>query len=461
MNFGQIKNFHFIGIGGIGMSGLARILLEWGYQVSGSDLQTNEQTAYLEGKGAKIFLGHKAEHIPEETGAVIYSSAVKKGNPEYKAAAERNISLVKRSVLLGLICQDWKNTLAVCGTHGKTTTSAMLVNILKSAGKNPGYFLGGLIHPDNSNAARGDSGYLVIEADEYDHSFLDIRPQFVIVNNIELDHTDIYFDAESLYKSFVAFLESIPFYGAAFLNMDDAGCRKILPRLKIPIISFGRDPQANYLLEETELSSEGSKAFLRLPNGDKTEFFLQVPGMHNLMNATAAFSLAHYLGIQIEHIKSGLADFITVDRRFQKLGEARGILFIDDYAHHPTELAATLSAARAHYPERRLVAVLQPHTYTRTRDFFTDFARALCQADLAFVLDVYPAREKPIENVSSKLISDAARHYSAIPVFDLHNKEQIPEKLSQKLQSGDIVIFIGAGDISQIAKKTVEYYGKL
>ena len=324
--FAKIRYFHFIGIGGIGMSGLAKILLEWGYELSGSDLQPNEQTIALEKMGAKIFYSHQAENIGEKTDVIIYSSAINHSNPEYKAAIERKIPRVKRSLLLGLMCQNWKKTLAVSGTHGKTTTSAMLVHIFKSAGKNPGFFLGGVIQPENTNASTGDDNILVIEADEYDHSFLDIRPHFAIVNNIELDHTDIYYDCESLYKSFVEFLQTIPFYGAAILNLDDAGCRKIIPRLSVPILTFGQDQQAMYHLKQFELNSEGAKALLCLPDGVETSLQLQVPGMHNLMNATAAFALAHHLGLPENSISSALSGFTSVNRRFQKVADINGII---------------------------------------------------------------------------------------------------------------------------------------
>lgn len=458
--FGKINHFHFIGIGGIGMSGLAKTLLEWGYQVSGSDMSSSAIINDLVGAGAVIHTGHSAENIPADTQAVIYTSAVKTSNPEYAEAVKRQLPCIKRAKLLGQIAKHWTYTVCIAGTHGKTTTSAMVANIFQEAGAEPGFFLGGIVHPFMTNARTGSQQWIIIEADEYDRSFLQLQPHFNIVTNIELDHTDIYHSYEDLNATFLQYINSIPFYGMNILNEDNPGIHQIKSRITSPYLTFGESDSADYRITHTQYQPSGTQAVIFTPDGNEISLHISQSGKHNLLNATAAFALAHTAGIDSSAAIRALAKFETVDRRFQIRGEVNGVTFIDDYAHHPTELKATLDAARQRFPGHRIIAVFQPHTYTRTRDFFTEFARTLGLADEIFVLDVYAARENAIENISGKLISDAASHYHHKHAHFIQEKEFLAHKLAAFLAPGDVILFIGAGDVNNFINDTMEKYEK-
>lgn len=444
--FASVRNIHFVGIGGIGMSGIAEILIDQGFNVSGSDMQRSEITEYLVKLGATVHEGHAPENI---TGAdvVVYSSAVKpEENPETREALRRNIPVIRRAEMLGEVTR-LNYCLAIAGTHGKTTTTSMCGLVLMKGNIDPTVIVGGRLKGlGGTNARLGRGEWMVVEADEYDRSFLQLLPSVAVITNIEEDHTDIYSDLDDLKETFIEFANKVPFYGFVILCLDDPGTMEILPRINKPKVTYGLTPQCD--IRATDITFEGRTSHCTvLYNGEPVgDLRLQIPGLHNIKNALATVAVGLKLGVPFDTIAEALAEFTGVYRRFEMRGERRGVQVVDDYAHHPTEVRATLQAARSGW-KNRLVCVFQPHTYTRTRDFATEFGKSFGNADVLVVTDVYAAREAPIEGVSGELIAGAARQFGHRNVHYVPQKSDLPAFLESLVREGDIVLTLGAGDI--------------
>jgi UDP-N-acetylmuramate--alanine ligase len=455
--FFKLQPVHFTGIGGIGMSGLAEILLEMGYPVSGSDARASAITQGLERRGAKVFQGHDAANLGDAK-AVIYSSAVPADNPEIVEAHRRGISVIPRGELLAELMR-LKFGIAVGGSHGKTTTTSMIAAIMTHAGLDPTVVVGGRVGMmGGANARLGKSEYLVVESDESDGSFLKLAPILAVVTNIDREHLDHYSGIEEIRAAFAQFISRVPFYGAAFLCLDDENIQQLLPSLNRRAITYGTNAQADLRVTQSSAAHMGSQFRLEFRGHDLGCFKLNVPGAHNTLNAAAAVAVALELEIPVEQIRVGLEQFTGVERRFQIKGRERGITVIDDYGHHPTEIRATLAAARA-CKFARIHVLFQPHRYTRTQALLDEFARCFHQADSVFVLDIYPASEKPIAGVTSQALVDriqAFGHRSA------HYSGAMPDGIAAVIaaaQEGDAILTLGAGSVSQAGEIILQQLG--
>ncbi len=429
------------------MSGMAEILLLRGFKVSGSDGALSETTERLEKLGATIYQGHKAENI-EGADVVVYTSAVKaEENVETAAALERKIPVIKRSEMLSELMR-MKYGIAIAGTHGKTTTTTMTGLVVQSGEFDPTIIVGGRVHSfDKTNAVVGTGDIFIVEADEYDRTFLRLSPSITVITNIDVEHLDIYRDEDDIKDTFVEFANKIPFYGAAIVCLDDPNVRSVIPRIKKRILTYGLTPQA--VLRAVKIDSSAMKSEFTVVFGETVlgQVTLNAPGEHNVRNALAAIGVGLELGMPFERIREGIARFSGVFRRFQVKYDTDKLMVVDDYAHHPTEVKATLQAARKGWPDRRIVAVFQPHLYSRTQQLHEEFGMSFFDADVLVVTDVYPSREKPIEGVDGNLIAKDASSFGHKTVQYISNKNELPEKLSHLVQSGDIVITMGAGDI--------------
>jgi UDP-N-acetylmuramate--alanine ligase len=449
MNLDKIKNIHFVGIGGIGMSGIAEILMGRGMAVSGCDLKHSPATTLLAGRGVAIRIGHSPAHL-DGTDAVVVTAAVKGANAEVDAARERGIEIIRRKDLLGAIVNE-KRAVGVSGTHGKTTTSAMIATVLEEGGLDPTIIVGGMLPNFSSNAKEGQGEVIVVEADEYDRTFHELRPEIAVITNIEEDHLEYYGTFENIVEAFRIFMENVRPGGAIIGCVDDPAVAALLDRRGrsdgLRIIRYGLGPGADLTASNLTFHERGSSFDV-----DGIGFFkLFVPGEHNVRNALAAIAVARELGVRAEATSAGVAKFLGVDRRFQILGHYNGALVVDDYAHHPTEIRATLDAARSGYPRRRLVALFQPHLYSRTRDFAREFGEALRGADVAFVAPIYAARETPVEGISSRMIANSA---NGVEFLDRSHFEIVNE-LRRRLHPNDVFIAMGAGDVHEIAEALV------
>ncbi|HMB90514.1 MAG TPA: UDP-N-acetylmuramate--L-alanine ligase [Rhodothermales bacterium] len=452
---GRIRHVHMVGIGGIGMSSIAEVLLNRGYQISGSDLKKSEVTDRLESLGAVVHEGHAAENVTDAD-VVVYSSAVKPGeNPETQEAERRRIPLIPRSVMLGELMR-MKFGIGVAGTHGKTTTTSMAGLIVSEGGFDPTIIVGGKVAVFGSNAVSGEGDIIIIEADEYDRTFLRLTPSLAVITNIEEDHLDIYEDLDDIKGAFIQFANSVPFFGAAIVCLDDQVVQEIVADIERRIITYGTSRQAQIRAEDIE--QEGMVTRFTVMEDDEPlgTLELSAPGLHNIRNALASVAVGLELDIEFENIKAGLARFTGVQRRFQKIGEAGGILVIDDYAHHPTEIVATLQAASTGFADRRIVAVFQPHLYSRTLDFLDEFARSFFNADVLVLTDVYGAREQPVAEVDGKLVADLTIRRGHRNVHHVPEKENLPAYLAEITQPGDVVVTLGAGDIWKYGKQFLE-----
>ncbi|GAB5519512.1 MAG: UDP-N-acetylmuramate--L-alanine ligase [Rhodothermales bacterium] len=444
--FGRLRRVHMVGIGGIGMSSIAEVLLARGFQVSGSDMALSDITERLAELGATIYEGHHADHVGDAD-AVVYSSAVKpRENPETRDAERRLIPLMPRSVMLGELMR-MKYGIGIAGTHGKTTTTTMTGLVVGEGGFDPTIIVGGKVAAFGSNAMAGEGDVIIIEADEYDRTFLRLTPSLAVITNIEVDHLDIYADLNDILGAFIEYANKVPFFGAAILCLDDVNVQRIMGKIDRRVITYGTTRQAQVRAEA--IRQDGLTTRFEVFNDTERvgTIELKAPGKHNVLNALAAVAVGIELDMPFDHIAAGLAKFTGVQRRFQVVGEAQGVLVIDDYAHHPTEVAATLEAANAGFAGRRLVAVFQPHLYSRTRDFADDFARAFFNADVLVLTDVYGAREKPIDGVSGQLLADRAKRFGHRDVHYIADKTTLPNALGRIAQPGDVVITMGAGDI--------------
>jgi len=451
----RINSVHFVGIGGSGMSGIAEVMLSLGYKVQGSDLKANKQTRRLEQQGATVFIGHAAANI-EHADAVVVSSAVDETNPEVAAARERLMPVVQRAEMLAELMR-FRYSIAVAGTHGKTTTTSLVASVLAEGGLDPTFVIGGRLKSADANARLGQGDYLVAEADESDASFVHLKPMLAIVTNIDADHMSTYDgDIEKLRQGFIEFLQNLPFYGLAVVCSDDPGVNEILSSIGRSVVTYGTNEDADVRAENIEFE-KGHTHFDVVRSGDREPLrvALQLPGMHNVRNALATIAVADELQIGDEAVVKALQDFEGIDRRFQSLGEvetvAGKVMLVDDYGHHPTEIAATLSAAKTGWPDRRVVLVFQPHRYTRTRDLMDDFATVLSDADVAIVLDVYAAGEEPIAGADGRAIARAVRSRGSVePVF-VETLDELQPVLESVIADGDLVLTMGAGDIGAYA----------
>ncbi|MCF7804971.1 MAG: UDP-N-acetylmuramate--L-alanine ligase [Candidatus Marinimicrobia bacterium] len=454
--FRKFKKIHFIGIGGIGMSGIAELLLNLNFEVTGSDLRLTETTRHLEEKGATVFEGHHPDNV-DESDVVVYSSAVTLDNSEIQSAKDRKIPIIRRAEMLGELLKLKMYSIAIAGTHGKTTTTSMVGNMMTAGGFDPTLIIGGIIKNLKSNALLGQGDYVVAEADEFDRTFLSLMPTIAIITNIEKEHLDTYSDLDDLKGAFIQFANKVPFYGVVIACLDEPSVQDIIPDLTRRVITYGFSPQADVRATNVNLNERISEFEVIVEDKSLGTVALNVPGEHNIKNAIATIALGLELGIDFESIKKGLESYETVNRRFEFRGQHDDILFVDDYAHHPTEVLATLEAAKKGW-QRRVVAVFQPHLYTRTRDFKDDFGKAFLHSDVLFVTDIYPSREEPIPNVTGQVVADAARGYGHKQVHYIEDKEDLPRKVGESLLPGDIVITLGAGDITKFNGKILEYY---
>jgi UDP-N-acetylmuramate--alanine ligase len=445
--FRSIKKLHFIGIGGIGMSGIAEILIDQGFKVSGSDRTLSEVTERLQNLGASIFEGHRAENIAQDVDSVVYSSAVQPENPEILEAQKRNIPIVRRAEMLAEVMR-LKYGIGIAGTHGKTTTTSMTSLVLMEGGLDPTVIVGGKLSGlGGTNARLGRGEFIVVEADEFDRSFLSITPTIAVLTTLETDHLDCYRDLEDIKGAFIQFASKVPFYGFIVLCLDEPALLDIMPHLsKKKIVTYGLNPQAD--VQALDIRHKDNLSTYTLIRGNKELglITLQVPGVHNVQNSLGAISVGLELGVPFEKIKTGIEKFTGVYRRWEKKGEVNDIAVYDDYAHHPTECKATLSGVKSGW-RRRVVCVFQPHLYSRTRDFYEDFGKSFLLSDVLVVTDVYPAREEPIQGVNGELIVNAAKQFGHKDVHYIPDKKNVPAFLKSIVKSGDIVVTMGAGDI--------------
>jgi UDP-N-acetylmuramate--alanine ligase len=450
----KVRHIHFVGIGGSGMSGIAEVLRNLGYEVSGSDLAANAATKRLGALGARVFLDHSAKHI-DGADAVVVSSAVLPDNPEVAAARERRIPLVPRALMLAELMR-LKQGVAIAGTHGTTTTTSLVASVLAEGGVDPTFVIGGRLNAAGSNARLGAGDFIVVEADESDASFLHLQPVIAVVTNIDADHMETYqHDFARLKQAFVQFLQNLPFYGAAILCADDANLREILPLVSKPVITYGSAQDASVKAQAIEHAAGRMRFRATRANAPALEVTLNLPGRHNVLNALAAIAVATEIGIADQAILKALREFHGVGRRFQNYGEvalgaAGRFTLIDDYGHHPAEMAATLEAARGAFPGRRIVLAFQPHRYTRTRDLFEDFVRVLSTADALLLADVYAAGEAPIVAADGRSLARALRVAGKVePVF-VEDIGAMPEAIRRVAEDGDVVVTMGAGSIGNV-----------
>ena len=461
----HVRHIHFVGIGGAGMSGIAQVLLNQAYQISGSDLASTAITKQLAEQGAKIFSTHDAENI---LGAdvVVISTAVKDNNPEVLLARENKIPVIPRAEMLGELMRFAKG-IAVAGTHGKTSTTSLVASVMSSGEMDPTFIIGGRLLSADANARLGKGEYLIAEADESDASFLHLQPLIAVVTNIDADHLETYQgDFSVLKETFIQFLHNIPFYGLAILCIDDPVVREILPSISRPIVTYGFSEDAD--IQASNFRQQGVRSVFRVrqkSTDGELEVTLNMPGRHNVLNALAAISIAWKLGISNEHIMAGLNEFQGIGRRFQVNNDVSfkggDLTLVDDYAHHPRELQAALSAVDAAWPDRRKLIIFQPHRYSRTRDLLEDFAQVLSALENLLVMEVYAAGESPDSTADGRALCRAIRaRGSTVPVF-IEDREQLFEVLTNTLQPGDVLVTLGAGDIGRVAQQLPGFIGHL
>ena len=452
--FSSIKKLHFVGIGGIGMSGLAEILVDQGFTVTGSDRAANDNTERLERLGIRVAVGHKTENLDPDADVLVYSSAIPPENPEIVAAHKRNIPVIRRAEMLAEVMR-LKYGIGIAGTHGKTTTTSMVSLVLMEGGVDPTVIVGGRLHGlAGSNARMGKGEFIVVEADEYDRSFLSITPTIAVLTTLETDHLDCYRDLEDIKSAFIQFAAKVPFYGFVVLCLDEPALQDIMPNIKKKIITYGLNGQAD--LQAVELVHKQNRTRFTVIRGGSElgSIELQIPGKHNVQNALAAIAVGLELGVSFENVKKGIEKFTGVFRRWEVKADVKNITVVDDYAHHPTEIKATLSGVKAGW-RRRVICVFQPHLYSRTRDFYDEFGRSFFNADVLVITDVYPAREEPIQGVSGELIANAAKVFGHKQVHYVPDKTTVPAFLMSMKQEGDIIITMGAGDIWKFGEQFI------
>ncbi|MBU5377841.1 MAG: UDP-N-acetylmuramate--L-alanine ligase [Pantoea sp.] len=460
----RVRHIHFVGIGGAGMGGIAEVLANEGYHISGSDLAPNAVTQHLAALGATIYFNHRPENVTDAS-VVVVSSAVAQDNPELVAAREQRIPVIRRAEMLAELMR-FRHGIAIAGTHGKTTTTAMVSSIYAEGGLDPTFVNGGLVKAAGTHARLGSSRYLIAEADESDASFLHLQPMVAVVTNIEADHMDTYQgDFENLKQTFINFLHNLPFYGRAVMCVDDAVIRDLIPRVGRHITTYGFSDDADVRIEHYE--QRGAQGHFTLVRHDKPllQVTLNAPGRHNALNAAAAVAVASEEGIDDNAILAALESFQGTGRRFDLLGEfptepVNGnpgtAMLVDDYGHHPTEVDATIKAARAGWPDKKLVMVFQPHRYTRTRDLFDDFANVLSQVDVLLMLDVYSAGETPIPGADSRALCRSIRGRGKVDPVLVPDHDALPEMLAPLLSGKDLILVQGAGNVGKVARKLAD-----
>ena len=451
----RIKRIHFIGIGGSGMCGIAEVLLNQGYEISGSDISESVTTRHLEKLGATVFLGHRASNV-EKANVIVVSSAINEENPEIIAARQKRIPVVPRAEMLAEIMR-FRHGIAIAGTHGKTTTTSLIASILANGGMDPTFVIGGRLNSAGTNAKLGGSRYLVAEADESDASFLHLTPMVSVVTNIEADHMHTYGgDFERLKQTFVDFLHNLPFYGSAVMCIDDPVVAELTESVSRAVITYGFNKDADVRAENVRQSGMKT-AFTVIRPGDRPDLDveLQMPGEHNVLNALAAIAVATDEGVSDDAIRSALASFQGVGRRFQIQGEylidGKSVMLVDDYGHHPSEVGVTIKAIRDGWPDKRLVMIFQPHRYSRTSDLYDDFVRVLSEVDLLIMLDVYAAGEKPIPGADTRSLCRSIRQRSDLDPVYVEDPNELPEVLVKLLTEDDIVVTQGAGNVGQLS----------
>jgi UDP-N-acetylmuramate--alanine ligase len=456
----RIHKVHFVGIGGAGMSGIADVMNTLGYQVSGSDVASNAVTEQLKKSGVKVYNSHSVDNV-RDVDVVVTSTAISRENVEVEDAIARRIPVVPRAEMLAELMR-FSHGIAVAGTHGKTTTTSLVTSVLAEAGLDPTYVIGGKLNSSAKHARLGQGKYLVAEADESDASFLYLQPMMSVVTNIDADHLPTYGgDFARLKQTFVEFLHHLPFYGLAVVCVDDAEIRSLLPEITRPIIRYGIECDADVCASNIRYQGSRTTFDVTLPEAESTiEITLNMPGRHNVLNALAAICVGYELGVSSEHMQSALIKFEGIGRRMHMYGEAKiaqgSVTLVDDYAHHPTEVAATLSATRNAWPEKRLVAIFQPHRYTRTRDLFEDFSQVLAECDVLLLTEVYAAGEELIAGADTRALCAAIRaRGKANPIF-VEDVEKLDQSLRSVLQDGDLVLTMGAGSIGRIASQLKE-----
>ncbi len=458
----RVKQVHFLGIGGSGMSGIAEVLLNLGYAVSGTDLKASPATQRLQGMGAKVFFGHAADNA---VGAdvIVVSTAVKAGNPELEYAAKHRIPVVRRAEMLAELMR-FRYGIAIAGTHGKTTTTSLVASVLAEGGLDPTFVVGGKVKGADANAKLGAGQYLVAEADESDASFLHLSPMIAAVTNIDADHLETYGgDFGRLKATFVEFLNRLPFYGLAVLCVDDPVVRELLPTIGRPVVTYGFNEDADIRATDVRPEGSGSHFTASFNDGIPREFHLNLPGRHNVLNALAALAIGWELGVPAAAMNRALSKFAGVGRRCEPHGvlaiDGAKVTLIDDYGHHPRELAATFEAVRSAHPGKRLVVAFQPHRYSRTRDLFDAFGEVLSSVDALLLFDVYPAGEAPIPGYDSKALARGIRARGKVEPVVLKAVSELPQALSGVVRDGDVLLTVGAGDVGNAPGLLVQQYG--
>lgn len=453
--FGNTKNVYFVGIGGIGMSGIAEVLINLGFKVSGSDRQLTDITENLKSLGATIYDGHDAANV-KDIDVVVISSAVKQDNPEVQAAHRQNIPVIRRAEMLGELMR-MKKGIAIAGTHGKTTTTSITGLVLEEGGFDPTLIVGGKLRALKTNAKLGTSDVMVVEADEFDRSFLKLTPTLAVITNLETDHLDCYENLDDIKNAFIEFANKVPFYGAVILCLDEKGLQSIMPYLERRVITYGFTPQAEIRAENVRFNNALTQ-FTAIAHGKNLgEIVLHLPGEHNIKNALAAIGVGVELNIPFKKIKKAIESFKGVYRRFEIKDNVNDILVVDDYAHHPTEIQASLKGARNGW-NRRIVAVFQPHLFSRTRDFYHEFGQSFFDADVLIVTDIYPAREEPIPGITGELVAEEARKMGHREVIYIPDKNNVLDYLSRNTKANDMIVTLGAGDIYRVGEKFIELY---
>ncbi len=462
----RIRHIHFVGIGGVGMCGIAEVLQNQGYQVSGSDRAESANTLRLRALGVDIFIGHDRRHVVKAD-VLVVSTAVAEENPEIMAARERRIPIVPRAEMLGELMR-YRHGIAVAGTHGKTTTTSLIATLLGEAGFDPTFVIGGQLNSAGTNAQLGASRFLVAEADESDASFLHLQPMVAIVTNIDADHMSTYGgDFERLKETFLQFIHNLPFYGLAVVCLDDPVIQEVVTKISRPVVTYGVHPAADYRIESISQDAAQMTFRVQLPHMEQIQTVtLNLPGHHNVLNAVAAIAVAAEEGVPFEAITDGLAKFQGVGRRFQHYGnfmvdaldELGEVMLIDDYGHHPNEVKSVIQTIRNGWPERRLVMLYQPHRYSRTRDLYEDFVQVLNEVDLLLLMEVYAAGEAPIKEANSRSLCRSIRQLGKVDPIYIESPDALLDRLRGVLRPGDILLTQGAGDIGKLAQKIMQRF---
>ena len=451
--FTKNKHIHFIGIGGIGMSGMAELLMNHGFKISGSDLNVNDRTIHLNNLGIDITYNHNKKNI-KNCDLIVYSSAINENNEELVSGEKHNLPCMKRSALLGEIIKIKDISVGVAGTHGKTTTSSMLGTILFESSKDPTLIIGGIVNKFNSNNISGNGNIIVVEADEFDRSFLSLKPTYSIINNLDLEHLDCYNNIEDLKETFVQYANAIPFYGKIAINNDSKYLNEIIRNINKPLTTFGIDNHSDVTAKIISYSANKSIFDITCNSNKTIRIELNCPGKHNIYNALAAATIALELGISRKHIQMALKKYSGVKRRFEYRYDKNDIIIIDDYAHHPIEIEYTLNAAKSGW-NKRIISIFEPHLYTRTKDFYSEFAKALSISDHVIISKIYGAREEPIENITSQLIINDLEKMNYKNSIYIKNKNDIPAYIKKIILRNDMILCMGAGKINSIISDTI------